>query len=219
MRERARKIVKGCKTPGEAAQLLNKELFRQFGVKYSTQRRKANQSPSESIEQGLASCTGLSILLVDACRSVNVPARLVGVPSWTTKRGNHTWVEVWDDGNWHFTGAAEYDAAGLDKAWFVGDASKADKTSRRHSIYAISFPQDRNPISHGLVSRRTKDLCPECNRSLHHRSQRIVGGPNRSPNTGPFPIERQSIEPTDQDLPCGGDIRTMCVWDFQGRVG
>lgn len=139
LRERAQKIVKESKTPGEAAQLLNKELFRQVGVKYSTQRRKANQSPSESIEQGLASCTGLSILLVDACRSVNVPARLVGVPSWTTKRGNHTWVEVWDDGDWHFTGAAEYNAAGLDKAWFVGDASKADKTSELHSIYAISF--------------------------------------------------------------------------------
>ncbi len=139
MRNRAKQIVQQCKTPGEAAQLLNKELFRQTGVKYSTKRRKANQSPSESIEQGLASCTGLSILLVDACRSVNVPARLVGVPSWTTKRGNHTWVEVWDDGDWHFTGAAEYNAAGLDKGWFVGDASKADKTSKRHSIYAISF--------------------------------------------------------------------------------
>lgn len=139
LRERAEKIVKDCKTPGEAAQLLNKEMFRQVSVKYSTKRRKANQSPSESIGQGLASCTGLSILLVDACRSVNVPARLVGVPSWTTKRGNHTWVEVWDGGDWHFTGAAEYNAAGLDKAWFVGDASKADKTSERHSIYAISF--------------------------------------------------------------------------------
>lgn len=139
MRERAKLIVKNCKTPGEAAQLLNKELFQQVAVKYSTKRRKANQSPSESIEQGLASCTGLSILLVDACRSVNVPARLVGVPSWTTKPGNHTWVEVWDNGDWHFTGAAEYNAAGLDKAWFVGDASKADKVSKRHSIYAISF--------------------------------------------------------------------------------
>lgn len=146
MRERAQKIVKDCTTPGEAAQLLNKELFRQVGVKYSTKRRKANQSPSESIEQGLASCTGLSILLVDACRSVNVPARLVGVPSWTTKRGNHTWVEVWDDGDWHFTGAAEYNPQGLNKAWFVGDASKADKSSERHSIYAISFRKTDTPF-------------------------------------------------------------------------
>jgi len=139
MRTRAAKLVSDCKTSGEAAQRLNEKLFKDVGVKYSTKRKRANQSPNESIDQGLASCTGLSILLVDACRSVNVPARLVGVPSWTTKRGNHTWVEVWDNGDWHFTGAAEYNAKGLDKAWFVGDASKADKTSRRHAIYAVSY--------------------------------------------------------------------------------
>lgn len=138
LRKRALRISADCKTPGEAAQRLNEKLFKEVGVRYSTKRKRANQSPSESIDQGLASCTGLSILLVDACRSVNVPARLVGVPSWTTKRGNHTSVEVWDDG-WHFTGAAEYNAAGLNKAWFVGDASKADKSSRMHSIYAVSF--------------------------------------------------------------------------------
>ncbi len=139
IRSRAKTIIADAKTPGEAAQLLNQKLFKEVGVKYSTKRKKANQSPSESIDQGLASCTGLSILLVDACRSVNVPARLVGVPSWTTKRGNHTWVEVWDDNDWHFTGAAEYSPQGLDHGWFVGDASKADKSSRRHSIYAISY--------------------------------------------------------------------------------
>src|SRR6478752_4758171 len=46
-------------------------------VGYSTERRAANQSPSESRESGKASCTGLSILLSDACRSVGIPARLV----------------------------------------------------------------------------------------------------------------------------------------------
>ena len=132
-------IVENCQTTGEAAQELNKHLFSTIQVKYSTKRKKANQSPSESMEQGLASCTGLSILLADACRSVNVPARLVGIPSWTNKRGNHTWVEVWDDGDWHFTGAAEYDAKGLDRAWFTNDAAKADKSKRLNSIYAVSF--------------------------------------------------------------------------------
>lgn len=132
-------IVENCQTPGEAAQELNKHLFSKVQVKYSTKRKKANQSPGESIEQGLASCTGLSILLADACRSVNVPARLAGIPSWTNKRGNHTWVEVWDNNDWHFTGAAEYDSKGLDRAWFTNDAAKADKTSRLNSIYAVSF--------------------------------------------------------------------------------
>jgi transglutaminase-like putative cysteine protease len=50
---------------------------------------------------------------VDACRSVGIPARVAGTPMWTNMRGNHTWVEVWDR-DWHFIGAAEPDAAGLD---------------------------------------------------------------------------------------------------------
>ena len=139
LREICWPIVKDCKTTGEAAQELNKQLFKKVKVKYSTKRKKANQSPSESMDSGLASCTGLSILLVDACRSVHVPARLVGIPRWSNKNGNHTWVEVWDNGDWHFTGAAEYNKDGLDRALFQRDASLADKTKRMNSIYAISF--------------------------------------------------------------------------------
>jgi hypothetical protein len=99
-----REIVKDCLTASEAAQALNHRFFKQLGVKYSTKRQRPNQSPRESIEQGLASCTGLSIILADACRSVGIPARLAGTAMWTNKHGNHTWVEVWD-GSWHFTGA------------------------------------------------------------------------------------------------------------------
>lgn len=138
MFELCESIVKECKSPGEAAQKLNATVFRELSVKYSTARKRANQSPAESIEQGLASCTGLSIILVDACRSVGVPARLVGIPSWKNKRGNHTWVEVWDDG-WHFTGAAEPNKNGLNRTWFQADAALADPNSKMHSIYAVSF--------------------------------------------------------------------------------
>src|SRR5262249_7777428 len=56
-------LVKDCKTPGEAGHLLNTKLFEKLKVRYSTQRKQANQSPKESIGQGQASCTGLSILL------------------------------------------------------------------------------------------------------------------------------------------------------------
>jgi transglutaminase-like putative cysteine protease len=131
-------IVKDCKTPAEAAQKLNETIFKELAVKYSTARKRANQSPKESIEQGLASCTGLSIILSDACRSVGVPARLAGIPSWKNKRGNHTWVEVWDQ-DWHFTGAAEPNPNGLNHTWFQGDAALADPDSKMHSIYATSF--------------------------------------------------------------------------------
>ena len=66
-------IVMDCKTPSEAAQKLNSTVFNKLKVRYGTGRKQPHQSPKESIEQGLASCTGLSILLSDACRSVAVP--------------------------------------------------------------------------------------------------------------------------------------------------
>lgn len=131
-------IAKACKTPGEAAHRINMDLFKKLNVKYSTQRKAPNQSPSQSIAQGKASCTGLSIVLADACRAVCIPARLVGTPMWANKRGNHTWVEIWD-GDWHFTGAREPDPNGLDRGWFVADAAQAKKDSPEHAIYASSF--------------------------------------------------------------------------------
>ncbi len=137
LRERCLPLVDGCTSPADAAQRINQKLFAALGVRYSTERRRADQSPSETIAQGLASCSGLSILLVDACRSVGVPARIAGIPEWPNKPGNHTWVEVWDGERWHFTGAAEYDPKGLDHAWFVGDAALATNDDPRHAIWAV----------------------------------------------------------------------------------
>ncbi len=135
-------LVKDCRSASEAAHRLNSTIFKKLKVRYSTRRRRANQCPEESIEQGLASCTGLSILLSNACRSVGIPARLVGAPLWVNKRGNHTWVEIWDQ-RWHFTGAAEPSSKGLNHGWFVGIASKAQEDSRLHAIYAVSFKKSK----------------------------------------------------------------------------
>lgn len=152
-------LVKDCKTPGEAAHLLNSKIFAILKVGYSTKRKQPHQSPKESIELGVASCTGLSILLSDACRSVCVPARLVGTPLWSNKSGNHTWVEIWDDG-WHFTGACEADPKGLDRGWFTGNASEAKKNSVLHAIYATSFKKTKVPFP--LVwSPQRKDVFAE----------------------------------------------------------
>ncbi|MFC7339008.1 transglutaminase domain-containing protein [Haloferula chungangensis] len=134
-----RELVKDCKSSSEAAQMINKEFFKVIGVHYHTGRKAPNQSPSESKEWGKASCTGLSIILVDACRSVGVPARIAGTALWSNKRGNHTWVEIYDGGEWFFTGADEFHADGLNKAWFVEDASKALKDDWKHAIWASSW--------------------------------------------------------------------------------
>jgi pimeloyl-ACP methyl ester carboxylesterase len=138
LRDLSLPLVAGCATPGEAAQKLNAKLFPLVKVRYSTERKRADQSALETMASGLASCTGLSILLIDACRSVGIPARLVGTPMWADNRGNHTWVEIWDS-DWHFVGAAEPDAKGLDHAWFEHDAAQALKDSPQHAIYAASF--------------------------------------------------------------------------------
>ncbi len=138
LREISLPLIADCRTPGEAAQRLNEKLFKLLKVRYSTGRKRPDQAPSETMASGVATCTGLSILLVDACRSVGVPARVVGTPMWSNMRGNHTWVEVWDDG-WQFTGAAEADKNGLNRGWFVHDASEARADVPRHAIYATSF--------------------------------------------------------------------------------
>jgi hypothetical protein len=139
LKKRFLPVVMDCTTPGEAAHRLNQVVFPELGVKYSTARERADQSPSETIGSGIASCTGLSILLTDACRAVGVPARLAGIPNWVNKNGNHTWVEIWDGGAWHFVGAAEPDPRGLNHAWFVGDAALARREQSEHAIYAISY--------------------------------------------------------------------------------
>ena len=52
-------IVNGCKTPLEACRALNEQLFRILNVKYSTKRRVPDQGPVETMQTGVATCTGL----------------------------------------------------------------------------------------------------------------------------------------------------------------
>lgn len=138
-RKRFAALVADAESTTEATMRLNAHIFGELGVKYSTKRNKPDQAPSESIDIGLASCTGLSILLADACRAVGVPARLAGTANWFDSRGNHTWVEIWDQDGWHFVGAAEPDANGLDRGWFAGDAAKATPGSREFGVWAANW--------------------------------------------------------------------------------
>lgn len=130
-------LVKDARTPSEAAVILNQKIFPLLKVRYSIYRPKADQSPSESIHAGLASCSGLSIMLIDACRAVGVPARFAGT-IWADKSGNHSWVEIWDHG-WHYTGAAEPSGNKLNEAWFTRKASETPRNDPLHAVYAVSF--------------------------------------------------------------------------------
>lgn len=132
-------VIEECQSMEEALCAVNSNIPRLTGVDYNTLREKTNQSPRESMRQGMASCTGLSILLVDAYRAVGIPARFVGTVSWHDNRGNHSWTEVWLDGEWRVT--EYYFPSKLDHLWFMADASKAKVDDRRYAIYATSFAE------------------------------------------------------------------------------
>lgn len=128
--------VKDCKNIYEAIDSVNFNIMKELGVEYNTKRSAVNISPFQAIEEQMATCTGLSFLLVNAFRSVGIPARIAGTPLWTNMRGNHSWVEVWIDGEWYFT---EYYPDALNKSWFLADAGKADPDKPVHWIYAASY--------------------------------------------------------------------------------
>lgn len=129
-------LVQNCTSMTQAAELLNREIWTLIGVTYSPRRDKPDQSPFHSMRIGMASCTGLSIILIDACRAVGIPARFAGC-NWTHKPGNHSWVEIWDNGTWHHLGAE--DAPLVDQAWFNADVIFADANDPKYAIYATSW--------------------------------------------------------------------------------
>ncbi|MBL8888368.1 MAG: hypothetical protein JNL67_00205 [Planctomycetaceae bacterium] len=144
-------IVKDLDSISLATARLNHEVFQQTGVHYSTQRRRPDQGPQETLDNKTASCTGLSILLIDVCRACGIPARFVGTPRWSDNSGNHSWIEVWDNG-WHFTGAAEPTGDQLNQAWFVDRAAQATVGDRQHGIFAVSYR--RTDLKFPLVWQR-----------------------------------------------------------------
>ena len=135
--DRFSKYVVNCSDIFEAIDSINQNVRDEVLVDYSTKRKKPDQAPFESMEQHLASCPGLSIILPAAFRAVGIPSRVAGTPNWHDERGNHNWTEVWANGKWYFT---EYYFPGqLDNAWFFADAGKAIKNDREKAIYASSF--------------------------------------------------------------------------------
>lgn len=118
LRKRCMPLILGAHTPLDAALLLNEQMWEEFGVVFAPNLSPTYLSPSAVRAHGAASCTGLSILCILACRSCGVPARAAGVLDWGEGNppGNHVWVEVWSDGAWHYFGAAEPTRA--NQTWF-----------------------------------------------------------------------------------------------------
>lgn len=133
------------------ARPINKEV----NVEYNTKRSKVDSSPKEAMAENMATCTGLSIILTDAFRSVGIPSRLAGTAMWTNFKGNHTWSEVWVDNQWQFV---EYYPDTLNKSWFLADAGKADPNNMLHWIYATSYKPTGMPYYAGVSSNDILDV-------------------------------------------------------------
>ena len=109
-------MVKECSTAREAALHIAGNIGTVTGTYYSKERRKHNMNALEALTEKKISCTGQSVLLVCALRSVDIPARAVGVHTWNHIQGNHTWVEAWIDGEWHMI---EFNEREFDTPWVM----------------------------------------------------------------------------------------------------
>ncbi len=132
-RERFQPIVAGAADAYDAAVRLDRAIWDIIDVHYDVRRDQARQSPRHSMRIHMASCTGISIILIDACRALGIPARLVGC-CWTTIPGNHSWVEVWCNGGWHVLASGEKERE--DNIWFLEYARQADVSRIDRRIYA-----------------------------------------------------------------------------------
>ena len=87
----------------DAAVLLNDGMWSVVGapsgstaVVFKSEQTPLIFDPMSTLLYGFASCTGISLLYIDALRTFGIPARLVGTPAWNgnVDEGNHNWVEV-----------------------------------------------------------------------------------------------------------------------------
>jgi O-antigen ligase len=132
----------------EAVMRLNRDVFVGFQLPYEDKKiRHPLPGPLASIKKGVVSCVEASLLLVDACRSVGIPARMALVPSWPWARGGHVWVEVFDSGSWRHISA--YDPAFLDRDWITESLAKLIPSKPEHRIYAIRFRRTRCRFAYG----------------------------------------------------------------------
>ncbi len=129
-------IVADCQTATQATLAIAKSIQDTIKVKYSTERRAPHQGIKESLQSGLVSCTGQSILLIAALRSVGIPARMAGVLCWTHVRGNHSWVEAWCDGEWKMI---EYNEKDFNTPWVMSAVGRLDPHRPENRVMATSW--------------------------------------------------------------------------------
>lgn len=145
-------LVEKTLSVSDAAKILHESIWKLYSVHYAPDQTPFSMSPLTVISHGNASCTGMSIFFAAACRSVGIPARIVGTPHWnrgvdqcpdgdeSPNCGNHDWVEIWD-GSWSFVDITNTAAPLVfNQSWFFPDPAKdATPGDNNHTIYASGW--------------------------------------------------------------------------------
>lgn len=127
--------VQHCKSAEETALFIASNMTRLTGAYYSTERRKPNMNALEALQEKKISCTGQSVLLACALRSAGIPARAVVVLTWGHIRGNHTWTEVWLNGEWKML---EFNEKDFNTPWVMEYVGLLNPTRPEQRVYAIA---------------------------------------------------------------------------------
>lgn len=165
----------------DVALLVNKVMWSalrpQGSVVFKSEQTPLIYDPMSTLVYGYASCTGISILYVDALRSVGVPARLVGTPAWNGKEanGNHNWVEVYlGEGlagtAWSFiegapAGGGETFTNPCDK-WYCNPAHFDGQTK----VFAAQWDRQSNSTSYPMSWDLSNENVPGVNQTDYYNT-------------------------------------------------
>jgi hypothetical protein len=137
--------------------------------------------PMSILAFGYASCTGLSIFLVDILRTAGIPARLAGTNAWNgnIENGNHSWIEFFgSDNEWHIMEARPASGGSGERKltdpcqWWFCNSDKVQGTMfyaaryDRCAVHNVPFPLAWDSENLGVVGEdRTefmRALCSNC---------------------------------------------------------
>jgi hypothetical protein len=174
----------------EVVAILNEHLWSALRepeekVYFKSQQTPMIFDPMSTLVFGYASCTGISILFVDALRAVGVAARLVGTPAWhgVAQDGNHNWVEIWQgpEAGWGFmegapAGGGETLNDPCDK-WFCNPAHFEGHTQ----VFASRFNRQANTTIYPLAWDLANNDVPGVNRSAYYQAACGACGSSTTP--------------------------------------
>ena len=136
--------------------------------------------PMSIIAYGYASCTGLSIFLVDALRTVGIPARLAGTAAWNGEKenGNHSWIEFFgSDSTWHImeskpaSGSNDENLFDPCQWWFCNDArvqgtsfyaTRVNRSLADNAVFPLAWDSENISVVGEDRTNFMRDLCSQC---------------------------------------------------------